>query len=92
MKWFCLIALGIVVTAVQGGWADERNNGKTFLAQWARARKVGPRIVTVVSWNEWSKGEQPSPQVSKDIEPSKEFGTQYLELMKQQISLFKAGK
>jgi hypothetical protein len=72
--------------------AGERNNGKTFLAQWARARKVGPRIVTVVSWNEWSKGEQPSPQVSKDIEPSKEFGTQYLELMKQQISLFKAGK
>jgi hypothetical protein len=72
--------------------AGERNNGKTFLQQWARARKIGPRIVTVVSWNEWSRGEQPSPQVSKDIEPSKEFGRQYLDLLKQQIHLFKAGK
>jgi hypothetical protein len=72
--------------------AGERNDGKTFLAQWARARQVGPRIVTVVSWNEWSKGEQPSPTVSKDIEPSIEFGTRYLDLLKQQIALFKAGK
>jgi hypothetical protein len=33
-----------------------------------------------------------TPQVSKDIEPSKEFGQQYLDLLKQQIHLFKAGK
>ena len=71
--------------------AGEREGGKTFLEQWARARKVGPRIVTVVSWNEWSKGEQPSAEVSKDIEPSKEFGDQYLKLMTAQIALFKAG-
>ena len=72
--------------------AGKRNDGRTFLKEWARARKIGPAIVTVVSWNEWSKGEQPSPEVSKDIEPSKEFGMQYLDLLKEQISLFKAGK
>ena len=72
--------------------AGGRSDGKTFLQQWARARQVGPRIVTVVSWNEWSRGEQPSPEVSKDIEPSKEFGQQYLDLLKRQIQLFKAGK
>ena len=72
--------------------AAPRDNGKTFLKQWARARKIGPTFAMVVSWNEWSRGEQPSAQVSKDIEPSKEFGMQYLNLMKQQIALFKAGK
>jgi hypothetical protein len=72
--------------------AGPRNGGQTFLQQWARARRVGPRIVTVVSWNEWSRGEQPSAQVSKDIEPSKEFGKHYLELLAEQISLFREGK
>ena len=72
--------------------AGERDDGKTFLKQWARARAIGPRVVTVVSWNEWHRGEQPTTQVSKDIEPSKEFGMQYVELLKQQIALFKAGK
>jgi hypothetical protein len=72
--------------------AGPRDGGKTFLAQWARARRVGPRIVTVVSWNEWSRGEQPSAGVSKDIEPSKEFGTHYLELLSQQVRLFKSGE
>jgi hypothetical protein len=46
----------------------------------------------VVSWNEWSKGEQPSAEVSKDIEPSKEFGTQYMDLLGREVSLFKAGR
>ena len=72
--------------------AGARDGGRTFLTQWARARAVGPTVVTVVSWNEWHRGEQPSAEVSKDIEPSKEFGTTYLDLMKQQIALFKAGK
>ena len=72
--------------------AAGRDNGKTFLKQWGRAREIGPAIVTVVSWNEWHRGEQPSAEVSKDIEPSREFGTKYLDLLKQQIALFKAGK
>lgn len=69
--------------------AAGRRNGETFREQWARAREIGPRIVTVVSWNEWVKGEQPSVEVSKDIEPSKELGRFYLDLMKQEIAKFK---
>jgi len=69
-----------------------RHNGDTFRREWERARQIGPTFALVVSWNEWSKGEQPSPEISKDIEPSKEFGTQYLDIMKEEIALFKAGK
>ena len=72
--------------------AAPRDGGKTFLREWARARQVGPKFAMVVSWNEWSRGEQPSAEVSKDVEPSKEFGTQYLDLLKQQVALFKAGR
>ena len=69
-----------------------RAGGETFRKEWERARLVGPRFAMVVSWNEWSTGEQPSPEISKDIEPSKEFGLQYLTMLKEQIGLFKAGK
>jgi len=46
----------------------------------------------VVSWNEWLCGEQPSAEISKDLEPSKEHGRLYLNLLKEQIALFKAGR
>jgi hypothetical protein len=72
--------------------AAPRDNGATFRRQWQRARDIGPKYGMVVSWNEWSKGEQPSPEVSKDIEPSKEFGDFYLKLLKEEIKAFKAGK
>lgn len=68
-----------------------RDGGATFRAQWARARKIGPRFATVVSWNEWHRGEQPSAQESKDIEPSQEFGRLYLDILKDEIALFKRG-
>ena len=37
-------------------------------------------------------GEQPSKEVSKDIEPSKAFGHLYLDILKEEIAKFKAGK
>ncbi|MDQ2799985.1 MAG: hypothetical protein M3Y13_10110, partial [Armatimonadota bacterium] len=72
--------------------AAPRNHGETFRRQWVRADKIGPKFAMVVSWNEWHRGEQPSAEVSKDIEPSKEFGRFYLDLLKEQIAIFKAGK
>lgn len=72
--------------------AATRDNGATFRKSWARARQIGPKYAMVVSWNEWHKGEQPSVEVSKDIEPSKEFGNQYLDILREEISAFKAGK
>ena len=72
--------------------ASPRDNGATFRREWARVDQIGPKFAMIVSWNEWSRGEQPSPEVSKDIEPSKEFGRFYLDLMKQEIAKFKSGK
>ena len=72
--------------------AAPRRNGETFRKGWARAREIGPKYAIVVSWNEWHKGEQPNAQISKDIEPSKEFGTQYLDILKEEIANFKAGR
>ena len=42
---------------------------KRFCASGSAVRKIGPTFAMVVSWNEWSRGEQPSAEVSKDIEP-----------------------
>ena len=69
--------------------AYPRNNGETFKKQWERARLIGVKLALVVSFNEWSTGEQPSVEVSKDIEPSQTLGTFYLDLLREQIRLFK---
>jgi hypothetical protein len=68
-----------------------RRNGETFRGQWARARAIGPRFVLAGTFNEWRSGEQPSADVSKDIEPSTEFGDQYLGILKHEAARFKAG-
>ena len=65
---------------------------RPFATSRHRARKIGPRFAMLVSWNEWHLGEQPSAEISKDVEPSKEFGHQYLDIMKEQIAEFKAGR
>lgn len=66
-----------------------RQQGQTLQQEWARVRQIGPRFAMVVSWNEWTIGEQPNAEVSKDIEPSLEWGHEYLELLAEQIRLFK---
>lgn len=78
----------------QPGYIPEapRNQGETFHAQWKRAREIGPKFAMVVSWNEWVLGEQPSPEVSKDIEPSRLQGHFYLDLLKKEIACFKKGE
>jgi hypothetical protein len=72
--------------------ASGRNNGETFSYRWTRARSLDVSTVLVVSWNEWVKGEQPSVEVSKDLEPSCELGRTYLELLKSEIEEFKRKK
>lgn len=67
-----------------------RNHGATFRSQWERACEIGPKFAMVVSWNEWVLGEQPSAEVSKDIEPSKQHGHFYLDLLKEEIARFKS--
>ena len=69
--------------------ARGRRNGETFREQFARARELGAGTVLLISWNEWTTGEQLSLEISKDLEPSETFGTFYYDLMKEQIRLFK---
>ncbi|MBQ9780966.1 MAG: hypothetical protein IJW00_08485 [Clostridia bacterium] len=66
-----------------------RQNGATLKKQFQRACDLGARIVLIVSWNEWTTGEQPSAEVSKDMEPSVIHGTFYYDLMREQIKKFK---
>ena len=57
--------------------------------EWDDPRFTVRFMTGFVSWNEWVLGEQPSAEVSKDIEPSKEHGRLYLALLKQEIARFK---
>jgi hypothetical protein len=66
-----------------------RKNGETFIKQWNRAMQIGPKIVLVTTWNEWTLGEAESPEMSKDIEPSVEHGRFYLDLLSKMAARFK---
>ena len=66
-----------------------RDNGTTLKKQFQRANDLGAGMVILVSWNEWTTGEQPSPEVSKDLEPSVVHGTFYYDLLREQIRKFK---
>lgn len=69
--------------------SELKNNGATFKKQFQRANGLGAKIVILTTWNEWTKGEQKSPEQSKDLEPSVEQGTFYYDLMREQIKKFK---
>lgn len=69
-----------------------RDGGTTYLADWARARRIGPKFAIAGTYNEWAVSEQRSPEMSKDLEPSVEFGYFYMQLLQRQVALFKAGK
>jgi N-sulfoglucosamine sulfohydrolase len=66
-----------------------RRGGETFRQRFARAGQIGVKLALVVSWNEWTHGEQPSAEFSKDLEPSREHGRFYLQLLKEEIARFK---
>ena len=66
-----------------------RKEGFTLKQQFQRANDLGAGIVLLVSWNEWTTGEQPSVEISKDLEPSQVHGTFYYDLLCQQIKKFK---
>ncbi len=69
-----------------------RNGGKTFTQAWERARRIGPRFLLIGNYNEYNIHEQPSAEMSKDIEPSTAFGSLYLDITRTQSALFHAGR
>jgi hypothetical protein len=69
-----------------------RRNGQTFIESWSRARRIGPRFALAGTFNEWANpSEEPSAEVSKDLEPSRIFGRKYLDILKTEAAAFKAG-
>ncbi len=66
-----------------------RQNGLTLKKQFQRANDLGAGMVIIVSWNEWTTGEQPTAEISKDTEPSEIYGTYYYDLMCEQIKKYK---
>ncbi len=60
-----------------------RKDGLTYSRYWEQAIKSSPDWILICSFNEWIEG--------SEIEPSLEYGSQYLELTGKYSQLFKAG-
>jgi hypothetical protein len=88
----------VVCAAFPGhkGWDSTdtmgRRGGRTFHEQWLRARELDPEVVVINSWNEWVHTEEMTPELSNDLEPSAAWGHTYLDLLKEEIARYKAGR
>lgn len=60
---------------------EPRQNGRYYIDSWNTALKCNPDWIFITSWNEWYENSQ--------IEPSIEYGTDYIVLTKQQVKRFK---
>ena len=81
-----------VVAAWRGKGSPGRDGGRTFTDLWEFARKIGPRFVLAGTFNEWWVSEQLSSEQSKDLEPSKEHGWRYMDILKTEAALLKQGE
>jgi hypothetical protein len=71
--------------------ASGRQNGRIFMAEWKRLRRVGPQVALITTFNEWWRGEQHNAEESRDVEPSREFGYRYLDIIGEQGQKFRSG-
>ena len=79
----------MTVSAATRGGDENRNDGATFKKQFQRACDLGVKIAVITTFNEWTSGEQPSFDQSRDTEPSVAHGTFYYDLMRELIKKFK---
>ena len=66
------------------GLAVERYDGRLYRVQWEEAIKANPHWILITSFNEWHEG--------SEIEPSSQYGRQYLDLTAEYAKSFKAKK
>jgi glycoprotein endo-alpha-1,2-mannosidase len=64
------------------GLRVERFDGASYRCQWEEAIRADPHWVLVTSWNEWHEG--------SEIEPSVEYGDQYLKITAEMAARFKS--
>ena len=64
------------------GLRVERFDGASYRAQWQAAIDADPHWVLITSWNEWHEG--------SDIEPSVEYGDEYLKITAEFSARFRA--
>ena len=62
------------------GLDAKRHGGRTYRTLWQEAIDAGPDWVLITTWNEWYEG--------STIEPSAEYGDQYLELTEEYAAEF----
>lgn len=61
-----------------------REDGKYYTQQWDRAIGANPDLVQIITWNDFQEGSV--------IEPTFEFGNQYLDLTEQMVGKFNGRK
>jgi hypothetical protein len=66
------------------GLSVGRYDGKLYRAKWEEAIKADPHWVLITSFNEWHEG--------SEIEPSLEYGRQYLDITAEYAKIFKTSK
>jgi len=65
------------------GRVVDREGGRLYAMLWEKALEANPHGVVIMSWNEWHEG--------TEIEPSVEYGFQYLNATAKYAALFKGG-
>src|SRR5579884_3750904 len=64
------------------GFAVDRQGGAYYTRVWQGAIATHPDLISITSWNEWLEGSQ--------IEPSRAYGDQYLQLTRQMSDQYKS--
>jgi len=77
--WIAPAAPGFDARLVGGTTTVDRNNGDTFRTQINTALASAPDVLGIISWNEFSE--------NSHIEPSKNFGSLYLDVLSQMEQL-----
>ncbi|MFF4504129.1 hypothetical protein [Streptomyces sp. NPDC001401] len=73
--WIAPFAPGFDARRVGGTRSVPRRDGGTLRAEYANAARSSPDVLGLISWNEFSENSQ--------IEPSKAYGTRYLDVLRE---------
>ncbi|MDQ3871421.1 MAG: hypothetical protein M3301_07395 [Chloroflexota bacterium] len=81
--WVAPAAPGFDARLVGGTSIVPRRDGATYRESWAGALATGPTAIGIISWNEFSENSQ--------IEPSRQYGTEYLHLTRELVGTLPGG-